>query len=55
MQRTQVTENVKDLVSKAILKYKNHPSILEMQKYSKNKIIHSEEVNIGEAKQKFLS
>ena len=45
MQRTQVTENVKDLVSKAILKYKNYPSILEMQKYSKNKIIHFEEVN----------
>ena len=43
-----VTENIKDPVFKAILKYKNHPSILAIQKYSKNKTFYFEEVNIGE-------
>ena len=43
-----VTENIKDPIFQAILKYKNHPSILAIQKYSKNKIFHFEEVNIGE-------
>ena len=32
-----VTENIKDPVFKPILKYENHPSILGIQKYSKNK------------------
>ena len=44
------TENIKDPVSKAILKYKNHPSILAIQKYRKNKIFYFEEVKIGEIK-----
>ena len=43
-----VAGNIKDPVFKAILKYKNHPSILAIQKYSKNKTFHFEEVNIGE-------
>ena len=49
-----VTENIKDPVFKAILKYKNHPSILAIQKYSKNKIFHFEEVNIGEIEKEIL-
>ena len=43
-----VTENIKDPVFKVILKYKNHPSILAIQKYRKNKTFHFGEVNIGE-------
>ena len=43
-----VTQNIKDPVFKAILKHKNHPSILAIQKYSRNKTFHFEEVNIGE-------
>ena len=43
-------ENIKEPVSKAILKYKNHPSILAIQKYRKSKIFHFEEVKIGEIK-----
>ena len=35
-----VTENIKDPVFKDILKYKNHTSILAVQKYSKNKTLH---------------
>ena len=31
-----VTKNIKNPVFKAILKYKNHVSILAIQKYSKN-------------------
>ena len=31
-----ITRNIKDPVFKAILKYKNQPSFLEIQKYSKN-------------------
>ena len=49
-----VTKNIKDPVSKAILKYKNHPSILAIQKYSKNKTFHFEEVNISEVEKKIL-
>ena len=49
-----VTENIKDRVFKAILKYKNHPNILAVQKYSKNKIFHFEEINIGEVKKEIL-
>ena len=49
-----VTENIKDPVFKAILKYKNHPSILAIQKYSKNKTFHFEEVNIGEVEKEIL-
>ena len=49
-----VTENIKDPVFKAILKYKNHPSILAIQKYSKNKTFHFEEVNIGEVEKAIL-
>ena len=49
-----VTENMKGPVFKAILKYKNHPSILAIQKYSKNKTFHFEEVNIGEAEKEIL-
>ena len=48
------TEKIKDPVFKAILKYKNHPTILGIQKYSKNKIFHLEEVNIGEVEKKNL-
>ena len=49
-----VTENIKDPIFKAILKYKNHPSILAIQKYSKNKTFHFEEVNIGEVEKEIL-
>ena len=49
-----VTKNIKDPVSKAILKYKNHPSILAIQKYSKNKTFHFEEVNIEEVEKEIL-
>ena len=49
-----VTKNIKDPVFKAILKYKNHRSILAIQKYSKNKIFHFEEVNIGEVEKEML-
>ena len=49
-----VTKNIKDPVFKAILKYKNHPSILAIQKYSKNKTFHFEEVNIEEVEKEIL-
>ena len=49
-----VTENSKDPVFKAILKYKNHPSILTIQKYSKNKTSHLEKVNFGEVEKEIL-
>ena len=49
-----VTENMNGPVFKAILKYKNHPSILAIQKYSKNKTFHFEEVNIGEVEKAIL-
>ena len=49
-----VTENIKDPVFKVILKYKNYLSILAIQKYSKNKIFHFEEVNIGEVEKEML-
>ena len=45
-----VTKNIKDSIFKAISKYENHPSILAIQKYSKIKIVHFEEVNIRERK-----
>ena len=45
-----VTENIKDPVFKDSLKYKNHPSILVIQKYSKSKTFHFQEVNIWEVK-----
>ena len=51
---TSVTGNIKDPVSKAILKYKYHPSILAIQKYSKNKTFHFEEVDIGEVEKEIL-
>ena len=49
-----VTENIKDLVFKAILKYKNHPNILAIQKYDKNKIFNFEEVSFGKVKKEIL-
>ena len=49
-----VTENSKDPVFKATLKYKNHPSILAIQKYSKNKTSHFEKVNFGEVEKEIL-
>ena len=49
-----VTKDIKDPFFKAILKYKNHPSILAIQKYSKNKIFHFEEVKIGEMEKEIL-
>ena len=49
-----VKGNIKDPVSKAILKYKNHPSILAIQKYSKNKTFHFKEVNFGEVEKEIL-
>ena len=49
-----VTENIEDSAFKAILKYKNHPSILAIQKYSKNKTFHFKEVNIGEVEKEIL-
>ena len=50
-----VNENIKDPVFKAILKHKNHPTDLSIQKYSKNKTFHFEEVSIGEVEKKFLT
>ena len=49
-----VTENIKDPVIKAILQYKNHPSILAIQKYIKNMTFHFEEVSIGEVEKEIL-
>ena len=49
-----VTKNIKDPVFKAILKYKNHPSIFAIQKYCKNKTFHFEEINIGEVEKEIL-
>ena len=49
-----VTEYINYLVFKAILNYKSHPSILAIKKYSKNKIFHFEEVNIGKIEKKIL-
>ena len=49
-----VTENIKDPVFKAIFKYKNYPSILAIQKYSKNKTFHFKAVNIGEVEKEIL-
>ena len=49
-----VKENSKDPVFKPILKYKNHPNVLVVQKYSKNKTCHFEEVNIGEVQKEIL-
>ena len=46
-----VAKNIKDSAFKDILKYKNHTSILTIQKYSKNKTFHSQEVNNGEVRQ----
>ena len=51
---TSVTGNIKDPVFKAILKYKNHPSILAIQKYSKNKTFHFEVVNIEKVEKQIL-
>ena len=50
-----VTENIKDPVFKDSLKYKNHSSILVIQKYSKSKTFHFQEVNIWEVKKNSLS
>ena len=49
-----VIENIKNPVFKAILKDKNHPSILAIRKYSKNKTFHFEKVNIGEVGKEIL-
>ena len=49
-----VMENINDPVFRAILKYKNYPSILAIQKYSKNKTFHFEEVNIREVEKEIL-
>ena len=49
-----VTKNIKDPVFTAIFKYKNHPSILSIQKYSKSKTFNFEEVNIGEVEKEIL-
>ena len=50
-----VTENLKDPVFKLNLKYKNHASILAIQKYRKKKTFYFEEVNTGEIeKQMFM-
>ena len=49
-----VTENIKDPVFKAILKYKNHPSIFAIQKYCKSKTFHFEEMNIGKVEKEIL-
>ena len=49
-----VKENIKDPVFKHILKYRNHPNVLAIQKYSKNKTCHFEEVNIVEVEKEIL-
>ena len=49
-----VTENIKDSAFKAILKYKNHPSILAIQKYLKNKVFYLEVEKIGEIEKEIL-
>ena len=48
------TENTKDPVSEVILKWKIHSEILAIEKYSKNKIYHLEEVKIGASKKEIL-
>lgn len=48
------TENTKDPVSEVILKWKIHSEILAIQKYSKNKINHLEEVKIGAFEKEIL-
>ena len=48
------TENTKDPVSEVILKWKIHFEILAIQKYSKNKINHLEEVKIGAFEKEIL-
>ena len=48
------SENIKDSVFKAISKYKNQPSILAIQKYSRNNTFHFEEQNIGEVENEIL-
>ena len=48
------SENIKDSVFKAISKYKNQPSILAIQKYSRNNTFHFEEKNIGEVENEIL-
>ena len=49
-----VTEIIKDPVFKAILKFKNHPSILAIQEYSKRKTFYLKEENIGEVEKEIL-
>ena len=49
-----VTKNIKNSVFKAILKYKNHPDILSIQKYSKKKTFHFEEMSIVEVEKEIL-
>ena len=49
-----VTGSIKDPVFKAVLKYKHHQNILAAHKYSKNKVFHFKEVNIGEVEKEIL-
>ena len=49
-----ITGNIKDSVFEAIWNIKNHPSILTIQKYSKNKIFHFDKVDIGEIEKKIV-
>ena len=51
---SSVTEN-KDPVFKATLKYKNRPSTPAIQKCSKKKTFHFEEVNFGEVEKEVLT
>ena len=49
-----VIENIKDPVFKTILEYKNHPSILPIQKYRKKKTFRFEELTFGEVETEIL-
>ena len=49
-----VTKNIKDPVSTAIFKHENQPSVLAIQKYSKSRTFHFEEVKIREVKKEIL-
>ena len=49
-----VTTNIKDPVFKGVLKYKHHQNVLATQKYSKKKVFHFKEVNMGEVEKEIL-
>ena len=49
-----LSDKIKDPAFKAILKYKNHPCILAIQKYHNNKILHFDKPKIGEIEKEIV-